>query len=296
MAPLLVLLSGEQGILQGSGRFRELAIVLGCAGVGRAAPAMIVLALGAGTTPALLAAALGSAAVALGARMLSGADAGTARHRVEVTVTSVLLASQVQLALVALQSVDLVLSRIVLSGDDASVYALGAIATKAAFWLAQAVGVVLYPRMSHPDHSAHALRSAIAVLSALGAFTVGAVALAAPLVPLIVGHAYAPVQGLLWAFALDGAALAVLQAALLFMIAGGRTRLAIIAWAGLAGEIVLILTVADSIGRLIAVAAAGAIATAVVACAAALVSKTPNGRLPDHGPRADADNHPFGSR
>lgn len=46
-APALVVLSGEQGMLQGGRRFRALAVVLGTAGVARVAPALAVLGLGA---------------------------------------------------------------------------------------------------------------------------------------------------------------------------------------------------------------------------------------------------------
>ena len=181
-----------------------------------------------------------------------------------------LAASQVQLALIALTAVDLILARVVLDGDDASRYALAAIATKVAFWLPQAVGVVLYPQMAKPRESARAMRTALVVLLGLGAVTVGAAALASPLVPLLVGADYAPVQGMLWMFALCGACLALLQGALLASIADERTWLAAIAWVGLAVEITLILTVADTIGRLIAVAVGCAAVSAAAAWAAVL--------------------------
>ncbi|MBF6072971.1 polysaccharide biosynthesis protein, partial [Nocardia farcinica] len=48
-APVQVLLTGEQGILQGDRRVRALAVVLGAAGIARVLPAVVVLALGAGT-------------------------------------------------------------------------------------------------------------------------------------------------------------------------------------------------------------------------------------------------------
>ncbi|MEU2124110.1 polysaccharide biosynthesis protein, partial [Nocardia niwae] len=60
-APALVLLSGEQGVLQGGKRFRALGAVLGAAGIARVAPALVVLALGGGATLALWAAAGGIA-------------------------------------------------------------------------------------------------------------------------------------------------------------------------------------------------------------------------------------------
>ncbi|AQA21594.1 putative membrane protein [Rhodococcus sp. MTM3W5.2] len=216
-------------------------------------------------------AAIGTGAVAAGARVLvgrQGAIAGT-EGTVPVGVAAVLRASQVQLALIALSSADLLLTRVVLDESQAGQYALGAVATKAAFWLPAAVGVVLYPRMASPTHSARAVRSALGVLVGLGAVTVAGVALVAPLAPLLVGQAYAPVQGLLWLFALDGACLAVLQGALLSAIARERTRLALAAWAALAVEVVLILAFASTIEQLISIAVGtAALAAAVVSVAA----------------------------
>ncbi|MEV0356332.1 polysaccharide biosynthesis protein [Nocardia sp. NPDC050697] len=298
-APALVLVSGEQGILQGQRRFRALAVVLGCTGIARVVPALTVLALGAGAAAALAAAALGLAAAAAYARYTAGGgvpvqpgesgaggvtDAavaaiptagaavsaiGGARTAVRdhtAGVTAVLRAAQVQAALMALSSADLILARIVLDEADAGRYALGTIATKIAFWLPQAVGVVLYPRMAQPAHSAKAIRDALAVLSGIGVAAVAGAALAAPLAPLFAGADYAPVQNLLWLFALHGAILAVLQGALLSAIAVDRTAPAALTWVGLAAEVVLMATLAHSVPALVTVAACtAAVTTALVA-------------------------------
>ncbi|MEV4240315.1 polysaccharide biosynthesis protein [Nocardia sp. NPDC049737] len=341
-APALVLLSGEQGILQGSRRFRALAVVLGAAGVARVVPALVVLAAGGGTAPALWAAATGIVVAAAFARSTAGSPASrirpaiapatersqgppdaaaadgpmpgparppspgrdvfedeAARSRCEdaadpaaeqsrlggaaegsaaggrtrgtsgeaaqgvrsVGVLPVLRAAQVQAALMALSSADLIVARIVLDEADASRYALGAIAAKIAFWLPQAVGVVLYPRMAQPTHSARAIRDALAVLSGIGIVAVLGAALAAPVAPLFAGQDYAPIQGLLWLFALQGAILAVLQGALLSAIAVDRTALAAVTWLGLGIEVVLMTCFARSIPTLITTAVGVAAAT-----------------------------------
>ncbi|MFI6362870.1 polysaccharide biosynthesis protein [Nocardia sp. NPDC050630] len=366
-APALVLLSGEQGILQGSRRFRALAIVLGAAGVARVVPALVVLAAGGGTAPALWAAAIGVVVAAAFARSTAGSPAsrvrapatqrspdvtpegppggaaaagampgftvegptpateggaGTrdddrpsgerppaqerdvfedeaARSRCEnaaepaaeqpwlggaadgsaagrrtrgtsgraaqsvrsVGVLPVLRAAQVQAALMALSSADLIVARVVLDEADASRYALGAIAAKIAFWLPQAVGVVLYPRMAQPTHSARAIRDALAVLSGIGIIAVVGAALAAPVAPLFAGQDYAPIEGLLWLFALQGALLAVLQGALLSAIAVDRTALAAVTWLGLAIEVVLMTCFARSVPTMITTAVGVAAAT-----------------------------------
>lgn len=281
-APMLVLLATEQGLLQGRGRFGELSVVLAAAGLAKVVPAVVVLALGGGPGAALAAAAIGTGTVAVGARVVAGRGAAAPsgervaergdRPLAGVGVAAVLRASQVQLALIALSSVDLLLTRVVLDEAQAGQYALGAVATKAAFWLPAAVGVVLYPRMANPADSARAVRSALGVLVGLGAVTVVGAALVAPLAPLLAGQDYAPVQGLLWAFALAGACLAVLQGALLSAIARERTRIALVAWVGLAVEIGLILGFVSSIRQLITVAVVTAALTAAVVSVAALRS------------------------
>src|SRR5690606_5919797 len=76
-APAQVLLTGEQGILQGRRRFRVLAVVLGAAGIARVAPALVLLALSAGAGPALWGTAFGLATAAVLARALAGTSADT---------------------------------------------------------------------------------------------------------------------------------------------------------------------------------------------------------------------------
>lgn len=274
-APLLVLLGTEQGLLQGAGRFAELSVVLAGAGIVKVAPSVAVLAVGGGPGPTLLAGAVGTGVMAFVAHLIASRRPPGTGERADATaigVATVLRASQVQLALIALTSVDLVVARMVLDSHDAGLYAAGAVATKAAFWLPQAIGVVLYPKMANPEHSAAAVRSALGVLVALGVVLVVGAALAAPLAPVLFGEVYTPVQGILWMFAWNGAALAVLQGALLYAIAGERTHLAVVAWVGLAVEVALFFTVADTVRDFVTVAMCVATVTAATAAVLAVRS------------------------
>ncbi|WP_179277656.1 polysaccharide biosynthesis protein [Rhodococcus sp. 14-2496-1d] len=271
-APVLVLLAAEQGLLQGRGRFGALSIVLAAAGFGKVAPAVLVLVLGGGPGSVLLATAVGIGVVALGARWTAGVPVNSVSET-KVTVLAVLQASQVQLVLIAMSALDLVLARTLLSSNEAGLYAVGAVASKAAFWLPQAVGVVLYPRMANPLHSAAAVRSALAVVAGLGTVLVIGGALASPLLPLVVGDTYSGVQNYVWLFVLQGACLAVLQSALLWAIAGERTHLAVVAWIALAAEVLLLLFVASTLAQFVTVAAATAAVTMVVVCGLALWGK-----------------------
>ncbi|MGW2662661.1 polysaccharide biosynthesis protein [Nocardia tengchongensis] len=330
-APLLVLLAGEQGIVQGRSRFRELATVLGGAAILRIAPALIVLACGFSPAPALWAGAAGTALAVAAARWIADgtvADRGrttgetrtfdgdadstaaatslipdatdrtptgtpparTASAAPQGTdawglgVAAVFRAVQVQAALTALSAADLLVSRIVLDENDAGRYALGAIAAKIAFWLPQAVGVVLYPKMAQPQHSARAMRSALAVLVGIGAVTVAGAAVAAPLAPLFAGRDYAPIQGLLWLFALEGALLAVLQVTLLSAIAADRTAPAAITWIGLAAGVAVMLTCAHSVLSLITIATVTAAVTTLVITGVALRTARAAGESPSRVP------------
>lgn len=255
--PVLCLLTAEQGLLQGAERFRALGLVLALAGAGKVVPAVAVLAVGGGVGPALAAGAIGvTVAWVVAARVQAAptrpteirATRGATRRATTTSssassagggapsspgVAAVLAAGQVQLVMMALTSVDLLLARALLSPEDAGRYALGAVAAKAAFWLPQAVGTVLYPRMADPVGHRGAVRYAVAVLLGIGTVVVIGVAVAAPLAPLLVGEDYRPVTGLLWAFAALGVTLSVLQAFLLASIASDRTVEAGIAWGGL---------------------------------------------------------------
>ncbi len=291
MAPMLVLLAGEQGALQGHERFPALGVVLGIAGLGKVLPAAVVLLAGGGATAALAASTAGTAVAVLLARAVVArtgvddaadgtvedgtAEDGTAAAadpgRSRAATASVLRASQVQLVLMLLTSIDLMMARVVLAETDAGVYAMGSVATKAAFWLPAAVGVVLYPRMARPEHSLRAVRFTLAVLAGLGVGVVACAAAAAPLVPILVGEQYRPVVGLLWLFAFVGAAFSVLQGALLSAIARDATRLAALAWAGLAAEGVA-LAFASSVAQMAVTAAVCALGTTAAVTVAVLLS------------------------
>lgn len=276
MAPVLVLLATEQGILQGQSRFGELALVIAGAGLAKVVPAVVVLAAGGSPGPALIASAAGLLVATVAARLV--VDLRAARHGRDVdagrsagSLRAVLAASQVQLVIVALSSLDLVVVRAVVDREQAGLYALGAVAAKVAFWLPQAIGLVAYPRLADPGQARAALRSALGGLVGIGVLVVGAAAVAAPLASVVVGAAYQPVEPLLWVFALQGAALAVLQVALLSAIARGRTRLAAVAWCAAAIELTLIATLAQTATGTITIAAATAVITAAITATVALL-------------------------
>ncbi len=263
-APLAVI-AGGQGFLQGQGRFGLLGGILAGVGVLRSAPVIVAVLAGGGPAWALGAGTLGSAAAAAAVgviawraiawRAMTPSTLRPAQGAGELRGRSVLWASGIQLVIIIAVSADLLLSRSVLSPYDAGLYALGAVATKAAFWLPQAVGVVVYPRLVDPLRSSSALRSAARVLAAIGAVVTFGAAAAGPLVPSIISPDYQQVAGLLWLFAFTGAVLAILQLLLLAAIARDRARGGIPASVVLVVEVIVILTVADSVVSLAVIAA-----------------------------------------
>ncbi|WOC12492.1 polysaccharide biosynthesis protein [Gordonia sp. MP11Mi] len=264
-APLAVI-AGGQGLLQGTGRFGLLGGVLAGVGVAKSVPIVAAVWAGAGPTGARAAGTVGTvvaAAVVAGVAGWRGGGIDTGRASSPVSMCDVLSASSVQFVMIVAVSVDLLLSRSVLSAGDAGVYALGAVATKAAFWLPQAIGVVVYPRLADPVRSGAALRRAAGVLAGIGCGVTVLAAVCGPLVPIAISDDYRPVAGLMWLFAATGSLLAVLQLMLLAAIARNRARGAVPAFAVLVVEVVLIFSVADSVVTLAALAAGAAVSSVI---------------------------------
>lgn len=268
-APLAVI-AGGQGLIQGAGRFGLLGGLLAGVGIARSVPVIVTVFSGGGAAAALAAGTAGSvvaaAVVVASAASTSPAAAGDRSGDDDrpVPAATVLWASGVQLVIIVAVSADLLLSRSVLTAHDAGLFALGAVATKAAFWLPQAVGVVVYPRLADPARSAAALRSAVRVMATIGVLVTLIAAASGPLVPAVVSADYRPVANVLWLFAYTGAVLAVLQLFLLAAIARDRARGGLPASVVLIVEVVLILTVADSVVSLAVIAAACATASVAV--------------------------------
>jgi O-antigen/teichoic acid export membrane protein len=286
-APLLVIIAAGQGFLQGSQRFSVLSWVLAGVGVARTFPGVAALAFGAGATGALTATAIGAAVAAAVIWLIvfsdRAVDAPVSDSPVAeaVALRLVLHASQVQLVLIALSSVDLLAARPILGEHDAGVYALGTIATKAAFWLPQAIGVVLYPQLADAAKTSDALRTAVLWLIAIAAVVVAGAAICGPLVPVLAGDDYRPVVPILWVFALAGSSLSVLQVGLLAAIARDRTRIALLSWLVLAAEAILVVLLAHSIVTLAVIAATCAVAGTVLTLGALGATRSDRSRTVD---------------
>ncbi|SDJ27192.1 Membrane protein involved in the export of O-antigen and teichoic acid [Frankineae bacterium MT45] len=144
------------------------------------------------------------------------------------------------LSIYVLSNIDLLLAKHYLSPDEAgSLYGAGNLITKIAFWAPAFIATVAFPRFSRPAERVAAIRkSALLCVILSGVIVLGA-AVCAPLVPVILGSDYKP-AGLVWAFALQGAALATVLLGVYASIAVHDRRLTWLTWAVLPIEILVI--------------------------------------------------------
>ncbi|WIY06386.1 oligosaccharide flippase family protein [Amycolatopsis mongoliensis] len=234
----LTLLGMFHGLLQGARRFATLAGLIALEGAGKVGGSLVGLLVAGSTTGALVGTALGSLVVVAAGWRICGrprprwAD----RHGVEVLHTA-----QAMLALVLLVNLDLVLARHTLPASEAGEYALGAIITKIAYWLPQAVGVLVLPRFAAASGRRRVLPVALAVCAFLDAFVLlASVVLGPSLLSLIGGARYAGSTMPVWPFALAGSMLALVQILLYARLADGDRRVAVLMWAAVGVEALLI--------------------------------------------------------
>lgn len=206
LAPFAVL-SAAMGVLQGTERFAALAGVISLQAVGRGVGVLPLLSSG-GANDVLLALTLGVTASALVAVLLVGRPtAGPSFRSIDVAN-----AMGGILALLLLANLDVLLARNVLSGSQSGRYAVGAVLAKAAFWLPQAVAVVVFPRLADPVAGKALLRRSAQLVAALGAVEVlGCVVLARPVLEITFGTSYGSLSPYAWLWVVQGAALSLVQ-------------------------------------------------------------------------------------
>jgi O-antigen/teichoic acid export membrane protein len=147
-------------------------------------------------------------------------------------------------ALLALTNADVVLARHFLSPETSGLYAAGAVVEKIAFWLPQAVALVVFPRLTDPVARRPILLRACAAVAGLGAATsLGAAVLGPWVLGLVLGPAYRTLGAELGLFAAAGAAGALVQLLLYSGIAHGSRRIGALLLAALAALVAFVATV-----------------------------------------------------
>ena len=238
LVPLTVL-GGFHGTLQGRQRFDRLALLVAVEGLTKVGGGLAGLILLRSTSATLARMAAGSAVAAAvgwwvcGRRRPSRAAGGLAGR--------VLHAIQAILGLVLLMNLDIVLARHNLSGAQAGDYAIGAIITKIAYWLPQAVAIIVLPRFVDEEHRGRMVWLALVVIAALDVWVVLVTALwGTEVVRLIGGAEYGAHLPSVWLFAVLGSLLALVQLLLYSRIASTDRRSTAAVWAAVAVEVALV--------------------------------------------------------
>ncbi|MGH3713887.1 MAG: hypothetical protein ACRDT4_10570 [Micromonosporaceae bacterium] len=225
-----------QGTLQGNRRFGALAALTIMDGTAKFGGGLIGL---------------------LATRTLAGTLAGVACGGVLIAVTGWILcrrrlplAGRAQLArrifhatwpifgMVLLINLDVVLARHHLPGPAAGDYAVGAILTKIALWLPQAVGVVVLPRLADPADRRRTMPWALGLIALLdSAVVLVALVLGGALFGIIGGAGYGAYGGRAWMFACLGSFLALAYLLLYSRIATADRWSSAAVWVAVVAEI-----------------------------------------------------------
>ena len=263
LAPL-TLLGVFHGILQGHRRFATLALLVGVEGVAKVGGALTGLLAFRSTAATLAGMALGSVLAAAVGWWVCG------RRRPQrapwALAGQVLHASQAILGLVLLVNLDIVLARHNLSGPQAGDYAIGVIITKIAYWLPQAVAVIVLPRFVDERNRRRTVPVALAVIALLDVWVVlPAVVYGGSIIRFIGGDGYGSHVSAAWLFALLGSMLALVQLLLYSRIASADRRSATAVWAAVIVEILLVSLWFDGSVTAVASAALASVGLLVVA-------------------------------
>lgn len=172
-------------------------------------------------------------------------------HRARSVIRETIHNSQALLAFFALFNLDVIVARNALDHHDAGLYAGGVTLAKALTYLPQFVVVVAFPAMASAGQRTRALTRALGLTAALGVVTTAGVWLLSGLALLVIGFQYEEIQGRLWAFALLGTLLSLVQLLVYSVLARQGQRATYLVWAALAAMIVGGLTM-DTVNTLLA--------------------------------------------
>lgn len=137
------------------------------------------------------------------------------------------------MVLFTLTNVDVLLARFFLTEDQSGQYAVGVLLAKIAFFLPNAIVIVLFPKMSAED-SRRTVYIATALTAVVGAvITTSAFFLGELVARILGGQQYLSMGDVIWLFALEGSAFALVQV-LLYARLAAQDRTAVIAvWVAL---------------------------------------------------------------
>lgn len=170
-------------------------------------------------------------------RVCPGAWATTIRNGMGAELGHIVHALMV---LFTLTNIDVLLARLFLSETGSSEYSVGVLLAKIAFFLPNAVVIVLFPKMSgqqsrRPVLVATGLTAVVGLIITLFAFFFG------PLVVRILGGIqYESMADNMWLFALEGSAFALVQVLLYSRLAAQDRKAVIAVWVALASLVAIV--------------------------------------------------------
>lgn len=230
------------GLLQGSERLAGLGVCLLAVGATKLAASVIAVALGAGVAGVMgwyaagWVATLGIAwwlcrPVLVGGAVAGGGLAGGGVRTAWPVIRSALQACVPTAGLLVLSSLDLLLARHYLSGDESGAYTIGALFEKVAFWGPSFLATMYYAQMAQPQRRRRAVLTALGATLAVGVVGIVIAAVAGgPLVGLVGGSRYAELGPLAWVFVALGVGLAVAQVLVYADIAGHGRGVGALVW------------------------------------------------------------------
>jgi O-antigen/teichoic acid export membrane protein len=212
----LTVMGAQLGVLQGSKRWTELAVIYTLTGVGR-------LVLGGGALlvrptldAAMIGLALGAAVPIIVGRWVLRGSTGATKEQIKTVLREAAFGTHTLLAFFVIANADVLFARALLDGTDSGYYAAGVIIAKACLFLPQFVIVLVFPTLAQSPGDTQRLRKAIAAVAVIGG-----------------ADKYAPLGPYTWLFAVSGSAYAVLQLVVYAAIAQQEKRAALGIWIGL---------------------------------------------------------------
>ena len=138
------------------------------------------------------------------------------------------------IVLFTLTNIDVLLARVFLTEDLSGEYSVGVLLAKIAFFLPNAIIIVLFPKMSSGD-SHRALYIATALTAIVGiVITLASVFAGDLIISILGGSQYTDLVGEAWLFALEGSAFALVQVLLYARLAAQDRRAVLAVWGALA--------------------------------------------------------------
>lgn len=257
-------IAARQGVLLGQGAFLLLAVTTVLVPALRLIGAGIAAGTGMGVTGALgmqaVATWLGLAAVVALVRPLTD-RAGVASGAIAPgpRLAGVVAAGSSLLGLFVLANADVLLARVFLTDTESGVYAVGALGAKVVFWGSQFVALLVFPRVARGDGGRRLVLLAGATVTGVGvSAALAAVPLAAPVLDLLVGPAYADAAEVVPWFVVLGTLLALVQLTTYAAVATERHRFSVLLWGTVAAQsVVIALAAHDDIAQIVAVCIVG---------------------------------------